>query len=80
MRSHQPAQVARRCSVDRVLLTVQDVQDLLQLGRSTVYELIRTGELPSVRIGRSVRIRRETLESWLADIEAAKSTPMELPW
>lgn len=47
------------------LLTVQDVQTITQLGRTKVYELIRDGELPVLRIGRSLRIRREVLEAWL---------------
>lgn len=58
---------------DRVLLTVKDVQELTQLGRSTVYELIRSGVLPIVRIGRSIRVRREALETWLAEMEANES-------
>lgn len=47
------------------LLTVRDVQDITQLGRTKVYELIRDGELPVLRIGRSLRIRRDVLDRWL---------------
>lgn len=47
------------------LLTVRDVQDITQLGRTKVYELIRNGELPVLRIGRSLRIRRDALDKWL---------------
>lgn len=52
-----------------MLLTVEDVQNALRLGRTKIYELIRTGQLPVVRIGRSVRIRREALERWLEALE-----------
>lgn len=54
---------------EQMLLTVEDVQNVTQLGRTKVYEMIRTGELPVIRIGRSVRVRRETLERWLAELE-----------
>lgn len=50
---------------DSVLLTIKDVQAITKLGRTTIYELMRTGEVPFLRIGRSVRFRREALETWL---------------
>lgn len=40
------------------VLTVGEVADLLRVGRTTVYELIRTGELNSIMIGRLRRVRR----------------------
>lgn len=52
-----------------ILLTVEDVQEQIQLGRTKIYELIRDGVLPVVRIGRAVRIRREALERWLNEVE-----------
>lgn len=39
----------------------------LGIGRSKVYELISTGELPTVRIGRSVRIPVEGLRIWISE-------------
>ena len=56
-----------------MLLTVEDVQNVIQLGRTKVYEMIRTGELPVIRIGRSVRVRREALERWLNELEEQNS-------
>jgi len=51
------------------LLTIKDVQEMTQLGRTTIYELMRDGRLPYLKIGRSVRIRREALEAWLVETE-----------
>ncbi len=51
---------------DALLLTVPDVARLTNSGRSSVYEWIAKGWLPTVRIGRSVRVRRSDLESWVA--------------
>jgi excisionase family DNA binding protein len=39
----------------------------LGIGRSKVYELISAGILPSIRIGKSVRVPVSALEKWLAD-------------
>jgi excisionase family DNA binding protein len=47
------------------LLNAQDVAEALSIGLSTVYLLLERGELPSIRIGRSVRIRSEDLEKFV---------------
>ena len=47
------------------LLNAQDVATALNMGLSTVYLLVERGELPSIRIGRSVRIRLEDLEKFI---------------
>ncbi len=47
------------------LLIAQDVAAALNMGLSTVYQLVERGELPSIRIGRSVRIRSEDLEKFV---------------
>jgi excisionase family DNA binding protein len=52
-----------------MLLTIKDVQDATQLGRTKIYELMRDGELPFIKLGRSVRVRRDAFESWLAQQE-----------
>jgi excisionase family DNA binding protein len=46
-----------------LLVTVREAARLLALGRSTVYELIAAGHLPTIHIGRSVRIRVADLEA-----------------
>ena len=63
-----------------VLMTIADVQQATQLGRTKVYELIRQGQLPVVRIGRSVRIRRDALERWLAELEKIAAADTGLRW
>jgi excisionase family DNA binding protein len=47
------------------LLTVEQVQELLKVGRTFAYSLVRSGELPSYRVGRLLRIRRRDMENWL---------------
>jgi len=58
-----------------MLLTVADVQAETGLGRTTVYALLASGELPAVRIGRAVRISRVSLEVWIE--QRAKSAAGE---
>lgn len=47
------------------LLTVAEVADMLRVSDMTVYRLIRSGELPAVRVGRNYRVGRSDLEAYL---------------
>ena len=48
------------------VLTPKQVADYLQLGRDKTYQMLRSGELPGVRVGRTYRIPRRLLDDWLA--------------
>ena len=47
------------------LLSVSEVGELLGMGRSWVYQQIRSGEIPSVQLGGSVKVKREDLEEYI---------------
>jgi excisionase family DNA binding protein len=51
--------------VEKAWLRVDEVAEVLGLGRSKLYAMIVRGELPSVRVGRSVRVPREELFAWI---------------
>jgi len=48
-------------------LKVPEVAKVLRIARSRAYELVAKGQIPAVRIGRSVRVPRHELDRWLAD-------------
>lgn len=50
---------------EKEYMKVAEMAEFLQIGRSRAYELVGSGEIPSVRIGRSVRVSRSKLERWL---------------
>ena len=50
---------------EKEYLKVPQVAEFLQIGRSRAYELVADGEIPSVKIGRSVRVSRKELDRWL---------------
>jgi excisionase family DNA binding protein len=52
-------------TTDRLLLTVEEAALRLGIGRSLAWRLVRSGELPSVRLGRLVRIPERALEEWI---------------
>ena len=45
----------------RLVYTVSEAAELLGIGRSTAYELVARGELPTVRIGRRLVVTRPAL-------------------
>jgi excisionase family DNA binding protein len=55
----------------RLLLTVEDAANVLQIGRTRVFGLIANGLFASVKIGRSRRIRRRDLEAYVASLDIA---------
>ena len=47
------------------LLNVDEVSVLLKTSKSHIYQLIQRGEIPSIRIGKSVRVREKDLNEFL---------------
>jgi excisionase family DNA binding protein len=60
---------------EALLLKPEDAARRLGVGRSKTYELLRSGELPSVRIGRSVRIPLAHLLAWINERAVGGGTP-----
>jgi excisionase family DNA binding protein len=56
---------AERSFLDVRFLTVGEVSRLMRVSKMTVYRLIKAGELPAVRVGRSYRIREEDVGRFL---------------
>ena len=52
---------------DLLFFTVKDVAAILQISRSTVYNLIKTGELKAVQIGRAIRVRKSDLDEYISN-------------
>ncbi len=49
------------------VLTVSEAAQVLRIGRRQAYEAVRRGEIPSTRIGRSIRIPVSALRRQLFD-------------
>jgi excisionase family DNA binding protein len=52
--------------MDKGLLTVGEAASYLSCGRTTLFELLRAGEVRVVKLGRATRIPRRELDSWIA--------------
>ena len=59
--------------MERLLLTVDEVAEALALSRSTIYRLLKSGDLVATRIGTAVRIPEQALRRFVdARIRAAR--------
>lgn len=47
------------------ILLIEDVMELLCIGRNTAYNLLNSGELKGFRIGRSWRIPKEAVNEYI---------------
>lgn len=52
-------------SLTEPLLNADEAAQLLNVPRSTLYELVRSRRLPHVRMGRTLRFTREGLARWV---------------
>lgn len=57
--------------MDKQLLTVDEVAQVCALGRTKVYELIRTGEIESVKIGSARRVTDEAVRKFIRSLRSS---------
>ena len=51
--------------MEPLLLTPAEAAKTMGIGRTRIYALLAAGDLPSIRIGRSVRIPVDQLRAWI---------------
>jgi excisionase family DNA binding protein len=56
-------------AADVLLLTPEEAAQVLRVGRTTIYALMKAGELRPVHIGRSCRLSRAELERYVRRLE-----------
>jgi excisionase family DNA binding protein len=60
--------------LDKLLLTPEEAAQVLSIGRSKVYELMRTGRLESVCIDASRRVPMAAIEDYIDRLRAGASS------
>lgn len=53
--------------MDKLLYRPAEAAELLGVGRSKVYALLAAGAIPSVRVGKSVRVPAAALRRWVEE-------------
>jgi len=52
------------------VLTIGELSSYLKIPKSTLYKLVREGKIPSQKIGRHWRFRKEAIDRWLEEAHA----------
>jgi excisionase family DNA binding protein len=55
--------------LQKLLLRPAEVAEQIGMGKSKTYELIASGVIPSVRIGKSVRVSADQLRRWVEQLQ-----------
>jgi excisionase family DNA binding protein len=61
-----------------LVLTVPEVARALRISRGAAYQAIRCGDIPSVRLGRTLRVPRHGLAQLLGEQDNAEGGPKEV--
>ena len=59
----------RKEPVERRTYTVDDVAQILGVGRTSAYHLVNEGHFKVVRIGNAIRISKRSFDEWLDSLE-----------
>ena len=59
--------MGRRSLEDDLLLTVREVAATMRVSTMTVYRLIKSGQLPAIRVGKNYRIRESDVDRYLSE-------------
>jgi len=61
------AESLQRRRIRMELLTITEATKMLKLNRTTLYTLIKKGEIPAIRLGSQWRIPKEELEKLIGN-------------
>ncbi len=64
MNNEQPAPIS--AEEIPLVMTVPQLATLLKVGRNAAYDLVNSGEIKTIRIGKSIRISRNAVLDYLA--------------
>lgn len=53
---------------EKVMLGVKDIMVMLSIGRDRAYELIKSGEFHTIKLGRKYYVHKEVFDNWLKGI------------
>ena len=48
-----------------LVLTVEDLMPILRIGRNTAYDMVRCGQIRSIRVGTQIRIPKQEVQRFM---------------
>ena len=49
---------------EQEFISLNQLQELFGIGRTKAYDLVASGELPAIRVGRAIRVRLADFNRW----------------
>ena len=77
--SYRPGHKAMSIADVRVLFTVEEAARALGIGRTRMFELIQTGDVETVLIGRLRRIPVDALDAFVGRLRESQATTASAP-
>lgn len=53
---------------ERQVYTVEDIANILGIGRTSAYNIVKEGHFRVVRIGNAIRVSKKSFDQWLDTI------------
>jgi excisionase family DNA binding protein len=76
---YEVAKLMKRSSMRQTeiesVLTVSEVAEILRVHSTTIYRLVKRGDLPGFKLGGNWRINRASLDLWLLAVRPQHVTP-----
>ena len=60
---------AKKGSPERRTYTVEEIAQILGIGRTSAYLLVKEGHFKIVRIGNAIRISKRSFDDWLDSLD-----------
>ena len=57
------------------ILTIEELSAYLKIPESTLYKIVREGKIPSQKVGRHWRFRKEAIDNWLDQMGSKEPEP-----
>lgn len=54
------------------ILSLNELAEYLKIPKSTLYQLSEAGKIPSFKVGKQLRFRRDAIDKWIATEENRK--------
>lgn len=61
--------------MNKLCYTADEAATLLSVSKSRIYDLLRSGELPSVKVGRSRLVKATDLDAFVTSLEPSPVIP-----
>ncbi|MGH0430943.1 helix-turn-helix domain-containing protein [Bacillus hominis] len=55
--------------MNRQTLNVQEIANYIGVSRDLIYKMVRTNEIPFIRVGKRLLFRKESIDKWLLSQE-----------